>query len=618
MCGLVFIYSEESSLDEIGRRVADGLKKIAHRGPDDEGLIVRGKAGIGHRRLAIIDLEASRQPMSDPQGRFILVYNGEVYNYRELRQSLHSRWNFLTDGDTEVVMAGLILDGELFLQKMEGMWALAFWDVREKRLLLSRDRLGKKPLFYCQKSGDFSCASEFPALQQLIRANLEEDLDSAADYLRYGYTLPGTTLYEGVYEVLPGHLLTWSPGSRIKSAAYWTLPIQHYPGGVDQAAMDLKEAVVQAVRKRMVADVEVAAFLSGGIDSSLVTGIMKKYCGVSPKTFTIGFAEISYDERKYARRVSDFLKTEHFEACLTNWDAELLKRLIFENVGQPFADSSLLPTSLLSKLASRHVKVALSGDGGDELFSGYQRYQARAILRWYTRLPDVIRKNISRVIKALPEPMAHHSRSLLKKAHLFQDLIDRMDDERPYVAPLMYSHAIFKQLAPELATRGHKPPNMPDKVALDDVHSMMAADALIYLPQDILVKVDRASMAYSLETRAPFLDHRVVELAFSFPRHWHRRGLSGKRLLRQAFPDLIPADVWRRRKQGFGVPIHQWFRGELGKQLETLIERQETAINKRFVQNLLSIHRKKVRDHGYRLWNLYIYLLWKQEIRVGC
>lgn len=617
MCGLVFIYSENSSADEIRSRIADGLKKIAHRGPDDEGLIVRGNAGIGHRRLAIIDLEASRQPMHDPQERFVLIYNGEVYNYIELRHSLRSRWEFRTNGDTEVILAGLVLEGVRFIEKMEGMWALAFWDVKERRLLLSRDRLGKKPLYYSQVGGDFSCASEFPALKQLLRTRLEEDLDSTADYLRYGYTLPGTTAYQGVFEVLPGHVLTWSYGSAVTSTPYWVLSMKKYQGTPLDAADELKHAVIEAVRKRMIADVEVAAFLSGGVDSSVVTGVMKTYCGVSPKTFTIGFSEASYDERRFARLVSAFLKTEHFEECLTDWDADLLKRLILDNIGQPFADSSLLPTSLVSELAGRHVKVALSGDGGDELFSGYQRYQARALLRWYTRLPGYLRNNISRVIKAIPEPMVHHSRSVLKKAHLFQDLVDRMRDEHPYVAPLMYSRAVFRQLAPELANRGHKPPGLPEQACLDDVHSMMAGDALVYLPQDILVKVDRASMAHSLEARAPFLDRRVVELAFSFPRRWHRRGFSGKRLLHQAFPHLLPNEVWRRRKQGFGVPIHHWFRGILGQELESLLKTHETPIEKGFVVNLLSSHQKKMRDHGYRLWNIYTYFLWKDAIQNG-
>lgn len=617
MCGLVFLYSEEFSPESLRRGIAAALQTIAHRGPDDEGIACIDKVGIGHRRLAIIDLAASRQPMTDPQQRFILTYNGEVYNYLELRKDLKSRWDFRTQGDTEVVLAGLILEGEDFIRKMEGMWSFALWDVKEQNLLLARDRMGKKPLFYRQQGSGFCCASELAALKKLANETLHEDLDSTADYLRYGYYLPGTTAYQGISEVLPGHVLRWSSGSGLKTTPYWSLSLNRFGGNIRDAQEELKNAVIEAVRRRMVADVEVAAFLSGGVDSSLVTGIMKKYCGVSPKTFTIGFSEASYDERRFARLVSSFFGTEHFEECLAQWNPQALKTLILDNVGQPFSDSSLLPTSLVSELASREVKVALSGDGGDELFSGYQRYQARAILRWYTRLPALLRRNIAQVIKAIPEPMAHHSRSLLKKAHLFQDVVDRVGDETPYVAPLMYSRAVFKQLAPELVGRGHSPPGLPEEARLDDIHAMMAGDALVYLPQDILVKVDRASMAHSLEARAPFLDRRVVELAFSFPRTWHRRGFSGKRILQEAFPNLLPAEIWRRRKQGFGVPIHHWFRGVLGTGLEDLLEQSDTPVEKSFVVSLLSGHRKKARDHGYRLWNIYIYLLWKQSSQTG-
>lgn len=611
MCGLVFLYSEELTSGELCRRIKKSLQTIAHRGPDDEGSVCKGNAGIGHRRLAIIDLDASLQPMTDPQQRFVLTYNGEIYNYLELRESLNSRWDFRTRGDTEVVLAGLVLEGANFISKMEGMWALAFWDSKEQHLLLSRDRMGKKPLYYRNQGSQFVCASELSALKNLIVGTLQEDLDSTADYLRYGYYLPGTTAYQRVFEVLPGHVLHWSPGTEVTTDPYWSLSFSRFGGSLPVAQEELSFTIIEAVKRRMVADVEVAAFLSGGVDSSLITGIMKEYCQVSPKTFTIGFSEASYDERKYARMVSAFFDTEHFEECLTQWDAQILKTLILHNVGQPFSDSSLLPTSLVSQLASREVKVALSGDGGDELFSGYQRYQARVILRWYTRLPGAIRRNIARVIKAIPEPMAHHSRSLIKKAHLFQDVVDRVGDETPYVAPLMYSRAVFQQLAPELAFRGHSPPNIPIEAGLDDVHSMMAGDALVYLPQDILVKVDRASMAHSLEVRAPFLDRQVVELAFSFPRIWHRRWFSGKRVLNKAFSDLLPKEIWNRRKQGFGVPIHHWFRGALGEDLEDLLNQNDTPLEKDIVMDLLAVHRQKSRDHGYRLWNIYIYLLWR-------
>jgi asparagine synthase (glutamine-hydrolysing) len=358
----------------------------------------------------------------------------------------------------------------------------------------------------------------------------------------------------------------------------------------------------------MTSDVEVGAFLSGGIDSSLLVSIMARELGLTPKTFTIGFSDSTYDERTFARIAAQAFGTDHYEECLDRWDSDRLRQLITNHVGQPFADASLLPTALVSQVASEHVKVALSGDGGDELFSGYQRYQARAILRWYTRLPGTIRKQIGKIIRAIPEPMAHHSRSLIKKAHLFLDVATRQNDETPYIAPLMHSREDLLRLAPDLVHLGHEPPGLARETRLDDIATMMINDALIYLPQDILLKVDRASMAHSIETRAPFLDRELIELAFSFPRDWHRRGHMGKRMLRDTFTSRLPKQLWKRRKQGFGVPLHRWFRGRLGAELENTLHSINTPIQASRVQELLAEHRKGYRDHGYRLWQIFVYL----------
>lgn len=590
------------------------LVALSHRGPDDHGLWQDGNVVVGHRRLSIIDLSASRQPMTDVSGRYVLAYNGEVYNYRELRQQLAGRWQFRTNGDTEVVLAGFITQGVQFASRMEGMWAVALWDKESRELLLSRDRMGKKPLYYDRSAGNMACASELPALQQLVRQKWQEDLDSTSDYLRYGYYLPGCTAYRGVHEVLPGHNVTWNAQGRFEQSSFWSLPVPEISHSRNTVRTKLRTALIDAVHKRLVADVEVGAFLSGGVDSSLIVSILVRELGIKPQTFTIGFQEPSYDERPFAAVVAQSLSTRHHEKCLEAWDPEVLKTLVLKHIGQPFADSSLLPTALVSQLASQHVKVALSGDGGDELFSGYQRYQARALLRWYTRLPPPLRRLTEKLVRSIPEPMAHHSHSLIKKAHLFCDVVERIESETPYVAPVSYSHRIFTQLAPELTGRGHRPPALPEQSRLDSIHEMMAGDALVYLPQDILVKVDRASMAHSLETRAPFLDSTVVALAFSVPRRWHRRGISGKRLLRETFADLIPPIIAKRRKQGFGVPIHDWFRGAVGNELEALLSKHDdTPIERSVVQTMLAEHRAHQRDHGNRLWSLYIYFLWREQ-----
>jgi asparagine synthase (glutamine-hydrolysing) len=551
--------------------------------------------------------------MADTSGRYQLAYNGEIYNYAEARSRLEGRWCFVTNGDTEVLLAGLVLEGERFLDELEGMWAFALWDSQEKQLLLGRDRMGKKPLFYqLLPEGGIACASELPALRELSDRPWHEDEDSTADYLRYGYAMPGYTAIREVREIMPGHIASWNQNQGFVQEPWWQLKIRNFPRKKQSAIAELRETFIQAVKRRMVADVEVGAFLSGGIDSSLVCAIIRKEFDDPLKTFTIGFEEAAFDEREYARLVADAYGTDHFEEVLKSWDERELERQLIDHVGQPFADASILPTALVSKVAARHVKVALSGDGGDELFSGYQRYQARNILIWYSRLPKGLRHMAEKAVRSLPEPTVHHSRSILKKAHLFMDVVARQQAETPYFAPLMFDPVMLQKLAPDLEGKGHPPPGIPEQTELDDIGRMMFADALVYLPQDILVKVDRASMASSLETRAPFLDKKVVELAFSFPRHWHRRTVSGKRMLKETFSDFLPQSLWRRRKQGFGVPIHSWFREGLGDRLIALAhENSNSPISIEAVSDLLAAHREGGRDYGYRLWVLYSYLLWR-------
>jgi asparagine synthase (glutamine-hydrolysing) len=613
MCGFAFKYQRDLSTDELRFQMQSALQRLSHRGPDAEGLKVQTGVVFGHRRLSIIDLEFSVQPMSDESGRYTLVYNGEIYNYQELRCRLDPYWRFHTKGDTEVLLAGLVLNGPDILKQMEGMWALALWDNKKRQLLLARDRMGKKPLYYYEFGRNFSCGSELPALACLSDKAWSEDLDSTADFLRYGYYLPGTTAYQDVREVLPGHVLRWSPESSVNQEPYWSLSLKPFSGNRKQACEKLQDYLTLAVKRRLVADVEVGAFLSGGIDSSLVVSILTKKLHIIPKTFTIGFQNHTFDERQYAELIAQHCSTDHYVEVLESWDSRKLTDLIINHIGQPFADSSILPTALVSEVAASHVKVALSGDGGDELFSGYQRYQARTVLRWYTRLPQCLRTGIGRVIRSLPEPMAHHSRSILKKVHLLQDIIDRIEDETPYFAPVFYHQKMFKTLVPALSHRGHQPPLLPEECNQDDIGRMMTADALIYLPQDILLKVDRASMSCSLETRAPFLDRQVVEHVFSLPRSWHRHGVKGKRMLHDSFRDILPDTIWNRRKQGFGVPIHSWFREDLGVKLEELLTANDCPLNKYVVLGLLEQHRQRSRDHGNRLWSIYIYLLWRTK-----
>lgn len=613
MCGIMFLFNQELTAENIKQIASKALDQIKHRGPDAEGVICGSGWVMGHRRLSIIDLLGSKQPMLDPQKRYSLSYNGEIYNYKSLRKQLENNWQFKTHGDTEVILAGLIIHGKEFLSKLEGMWAIAFWDNIESKLLLSRDRLGKKPLYYTNNNGLFACASELPSLLTLSQHHRQEDLDSTADYFRYGFFLPGTTIYKGVKEVLPGHHLEWSTCSAVSTEQYWQIPTGKNFKNKRQGFSQLRDVLIESVEKRMVADVEVGAFLSGGVDSSLIVSIMCNDLGIHPQTFTIGFDEKAYDESVYAKQISNWLGTEHHQETHASWDKKQLLLLILKHVGQPFCDSSLLPTAQVSSLASRHVKVVLSGDGSDELFSGYQRYQARAILQWFTRLPEHMQSLVIKTFDVLPEPATHHSKSMLKKAHLFSNFIKRKQAETPYVAPVFYSNDEYKLLAPDLFDKGHSPPSLPSQTRLDDIEKMMLSDCLVYMPQDILTKVDRASMAYSLETRAPFLDAKVVEAAFSMPVKWHRRGFSGKRSLRQTFSDRLPVNIWNRNKQGFAVPVHDWFRNEAGEHLSVMLKMDTGPLCSGFIYNLLEQHQNKISDHGYKLWAIYVYLLWRNE-----
>ncbi len=610
MCGLAFLSDRRLPQPQAMQRMEACLAALRHRGPDDGRTEPVGDAILGHRRLSIIDLAGGVQPMSDPTGRYWLAYNGEIYNYAEARSRFDGRWIFTTRGDTEVLLAGLVLEGVDFLDHLEGMWAFALWDSEERHLLLGRDRMGKKPLFFQSlPGGGVACASELPGLRKLSNEPWHEDMHSTADYLRHGYPMPGYTAWREVCEVLPGHIAHWYPGSKVEQHTWWQLRPRSFAGNQEQARFALREALVTAVERRMVADVEVGAFLSGGVDSSLVCAIIRRDLDHPLKTFTIGFEDATFDERRYARLAADALDTDHYEEELAGWDEAELERLLLDHIGQPLADSSLLPTALVSRVAAKQVKVALSGDGGDELFCGYQRYQARNILRWYSRLPRGLRHLAEKAVCALPEPTAHHSRSLLKKAHLFMGIVARQEAEIPYFAPCMFNPDQLRQLAPGLEGMGHTPPGIPNETLPDDIGRMMFADALIYLPQDILVKVDRASMAHSLEARAPFLDRAVVELAFSLPRRWHRRGFTGKRMLWETFSGHLPKSLWRRRKQGFAVPLPQWFCKGLGDSLRARLQTHTGPITTSAVQFLLDEHRRGYVDHSLRLWAIYAYLL---------
>lgn len=611
MCGIAFLLAPAVSHGERCERMGAALQRLKHRGPDESGYFVGDDFIAGHTRLAIIDLSGGHQPMCDPGGRWVLVFNGEIYNYRELRAQLAGRWNFRDDSDTEVLLAGLVTEGAGFVERLDGMWAFVLHDALSGDLLLSRDRFGKKPLYYRRDGAVFACASELPALAALTPdVATTEDVAGIADYFRYGYALPGTTCVAGVREVLPAHTLRLRAGGSIDQKRYWAPSVEPWAGSFGEAAERVRDLLTQSVRRRQLAsDVEVGAFLSGGVDSTTVCALAQESGFGRLRTFTAGFAEPTYDERAPAARAAAELGTLHTVEEIKPDMAAALATELPRRMGQPFGDSSLVPSALVASVAARHVKVVLTGDGSDEIFGGYTRYMGRLIRQRYHRLPASLRSMIERGVLATPEPYAHHSGSLLKRAHLFVRLA--REDRDAYIGPPAIRKETLAQLVPELGT-GNSMPDLPWPDDPDELRHMLLMDCLVYLPQDILQKVDRATMMYSLEARSPFLDKELFEFVIRLPWQWHFSRLRGKRLLQAAMRGRVPDFIWDRRKQGFASPVSHWLRHWLGDDLLAMTDSSDTGVvDAAGLRALLHEHRAGRADHSQPLWLAYAYLRWR-------
>lgn len=617
MCGISFLIAG-LDVERLRARTAAALDRIAHRGPDERGMADGAGWSAGHNRLAIIDLSGGHQPMRDPSGRYVLTYNGEIYNYQALRAALADRWQFRDHSDTEVLLAGLILDGTAFLDRLVGMWAFVLYDTATGVVLMARDVVGKKPLYYRDAGGQFACASELPALRALLPDQAwAEDEDSTADFFRYGYALPGRTAFRDVSEVLPGHYVRRDADGRLVETRYWLPAMTPFAGSFRDAADAMAEALDRAIRRRLVADVEVGAFLSGGVDSSLVVSRAQRALGGRLRTYTIGFPERSYDERGHAEKVARHFNTRHTAGEIGEADARHLVGDLCDHLGQPFGDASIVPTGMVARLASQDLKVVLSGDGSDELFGGYSRYLGRRFNQRYRRLPAFVRRAVEAAVGVLPSTVDHHSGSLRKKAQLFVALSREAERAGRYHAPRPAPRYDTDALTPQLSGRGHAEVAAPWPDHVDDVMAMMRADLLVYLPQDILAKVDRATMASSLESRSPFLDKDVIELALRLPPDWHFGPLRGKRLLHAACRDWIPDYVWNRRKQGFGSPVGYWLKGWMGDEIEQLLrDAPGHAINVAHAVAMLKEHRLGQSDHASALWMVYSYSRWRQGLAV--
>ncbi|QDT65104.1 asparagine synthase (glutamine-hydrolyzing) [Calycomorphotria hydatis] len=626
MCGITGFWGPATSAAEALRetvtRMAD---QIAYRGPDAAGTWVDPSVGLalGHRRLSILDLsEAGAQPMTSSCGRIVLTYNGEVYNFQEIRTELEQRGrSFRGHSDTEVLVEGIAEWGvNAMLQKAIGMFALAAWDQRDRTLTLARDRLGIKPLYYGQCGDTVLFGSELKALRTHPTFNAGINRDAIAQLLQHCY-IPGPhSIYQNVHKLTPGTLLTIKqPASSLPSPeVYWQLSDHAHPRSassslnIEAERERLDELLTDAVRLRMISDVPYGAFLSGGIDSSLVVALMQKQAAEPVKTFSIGFQEQQYNEAHYAKAVAEHLKTDHTELYVEPKHAlEVIPRLP-QLYDEPFADSSQIPTYLVSELTRKSVTVSLSGDGGDESFCGYRRYRyARDVWNILRLVPKPMRQ-LSAIIGTGGMQVAPSK--LAKKIFRRVARIGIQSAGNLYCAQLLHwtNAADIVLGAKSVPTLASDPSGWP--TSLKPVERFMYADTLTYLPDDILTKVDRASMAVSLEARVPLLDHRVVEYAWSLPIDLRLRSGTGKWLLREVLAQYVPRELFERRKMGFGVPIDHWLRGPLQDWAEALIDerrlREEGYFDPQPIRTMWAEHLSGKTDWQYPLWDVLMFQAW--------
>jgi len=595
---------------------------LAHRGPDDAGIHCDVAVGLAHRRLSIIDLSpAGHQPMGNEDGTVWIVFNGEIYNFQALRPDLEKRGHrFRSNTDTEVLLHLYEEHGIGCLQFLRGMFAFAIWDGPRRRLFLARDRLGKKPLCYQQDGEAFRFASEVKAILQDPTVEARPNPQGISQYLTFGYVTGATSAFEGIRRLPPAHYLVWEKGA-VRLERYWRLRRDRK---LVRSEAEWCEAILaqleEAVRLRLISDVPLGAFLSGGIDSSAVVAMMRRVAGGPVKTFSIGFAEPEYDELRYARSVAEYFGTEHHELIIRPDALAVLPKLAW-HYDEPFGDSSAVPTYYVAEMTRQYVTVALNGDAGDENFGGYDRYRANVLAGSFDRLPGagLFRHAIRSGLRFLPR--GGRRTSLLYRGRRFLDGLTETP-ERRYARWLCDFHDDRAGLCtPEfVAVSGGADPlevilaAYRESDAPDFGDATLGVDAALYLPDDLLVKVDIASMAHSLEARSPFLDHQLMELAATIPFGLKVRGRMTKYILKRALGGLLPDEILRRRKMGFGVPIDHWLRHELRElATETLLAPraiQRGYFRRETIARLLDEHIRGKAGWHYRLWTLLMLELW--------
>ena len=597
---------------------------IYHRGPDGGATWYDDHIGLVHRRLSIIDLsEAGTQPMVSHSGRYVMVFNGEIYNYRVLRAELEAQGEvFYSQTDSEVLLTLYEKKGEACLQDLNGMFAFAIWDRHTRQLFMARDRLGKKPLYYFQFGQDFAFGSEIKAMVPLPFLRREIRYDAVKDFFFYQYVPDPKTIYKDIHKLPPGHWMTWSEDKGIRLQRYWQLSFGHQLGlSETQIAEDLYNLIDDAVKIRMVSDVPLGAFLSGGIDSSLVVGMMSQHSDRPVTTCAIGFDSKQHDEVQYARQVAELFGTDHHEFTVNENIAESFEH-ITSYLDEPFADASYIPTYYVAKLARQKVTVALAGDGGDENFAGYSKYVTDQIENRMRRLiPGPVRTGVLPWLGAmagtLPSTLGRKSQSLLTT--LATDPERSFYTTNSFFRPNLWERLVQGDLKKE--TAGYDPAELTCKLyrecdAEDHLSKILYTDIHSYLPGDILTKVDRMTMANSLEARAPLLDYRVVELAASMPSRLKLKGQEKKHILKRSAARLLPNDILYRKKMGFSVPMSQWLNGPLSNALESalLVNQDATtsSFNSKAVKRLIDDHKSGHKQHTQELWALLAYQQWQE------
>ncbi|MCX5694996.1 MAG: asparagine synthase (glutamine-hydrolyzing) [Candidatus Omnitrophica bacterium] len=627
MCGICGILSYKDSYSVTEDTIGKMCLEMQHRGPDGQGIYLSQKqpqVGLGHRRLSIIDLsEAGRQPMSNETGSLWIVFNGEIYNFQELTVELKGKGHrFISHTDTEAVLHAYEEYGSECLKHLRGMFAFAVWDLSQKKMILARDRIGKKPLYYHYKNGIFCFASEFSAILQSGLIEKEINSEAVDFYLTFGYIPAPMTIYRDVFKLMPGSFLTLSD-QKIELRRYWSLD---YSKKIKISESDAKNEVLsrcrEAVKLRLRSDVPLGAFLSGGIDSSAVVALMSESMGSRVKTFSIGFEESGYNELFFARKVAEKYNTEHHE-FIVKPDALKILPVLVQRFGEPFADSSAIPTYYVAEQTRKSVTVALTGDGGDELFAGYQRYQAMLAAEMLRRIPEFLREPLFFAANRLPDSTNH--RSTMRKIRRFFEAA-KMPFEPRYMKWVgifdqnQKSRAYSQKFADSLVHSGvgkFFAPYVVPGYASNIVDTLLGIDSNTYLPFDLLVKADITSMANSLEARSPFLDYKLMEFVAQLPAELKMHNFVKKYILKNAMSGLLPDKNIHREKMGFGVPVGEWFRGELkGFLAENIMADKffgRGYFNRPEIERMFKLHTEGKADYTFKLWALLMLELWHQK-----